>query len=119
MRRMPALLPCGTPRSRARHRIMAQVKAAVRDGLFEKPQWCTECGGDGRIEAHHDDYRHPLKVRWLCRSCHRQWHEKNGPGAGLEEAAWAYAERKRAAQSGVDLPPAFLSATARESEAAA
>ncbi|MCC7409315.1 MAG: hypothetical protein IT442_14715 [Phycisphaeraceae bacterium] len=35
----------------------------------------------GRIEAAHFNYDEPLRVRWLCCSCHRRWdkrHPKHG-----------------------------------------
>lgn len=40
---------------------------------------CEVCGAP-KAEAHHDDYAQPLAVRWLCRTCHRQWHVQHGPG---------------------------------------
>jgi len=32
-----------------------------------------------RAHAHHDDYGLPLKVRWLCRNHHTQWHRHHEP----------------------------------------
>jgi ribosomal protein S27AE len=53
------------------------VNNAIRDGkLFKKS--CGECGSKRRINAHHDNYTEPLNVRWLCASCHHQWHAENG-----------------------------------------
>jgi hypothetical protein len=37
------------------------------------PQPCEECGAEVSV-GHHDDYRKPLEVRWLCDSHHRRWH---------------------------------------------
>jgi ribosomal protein S27AE len=46
------------------------VANAVRDGrLIRQP--CEVCG-DQKTQAHHDDYRRPLAVRWMCFKCHRE-----------------------------------------------
>lgn len=45
------------------------VKRAVKSGkLIRQP--CEVCG-ELKAEAHHDDYRKPLDVRWLCQRHHR------------------------------------------------
>jgi ribosomal protein S27AE len=56
-----------------------KVYKAVHSGKLKKPTVCSQCGGSGTIEAHHDDYRKPLTVRWLCRSCHRKLDGKHKP----------------------------------------
>lgn len=73
------------------HDVEAQnlVMRAVLKGVLKVPAACEGCGGAGKvrrdggrgIEAHHDDYNFPLRVRWLCKSCHRKWHEANEPVA--------------------------------------
>ena len=50
------------------------VFEAVRSGRLIR-QACERCG-DYPGHAHHEDYSKPLDVRWLCRSCHREYHEK-------------------------------------------
>ena len=48
------------------------VTSAIKRGLLTRPDTC-ENGCSGPVEAAHHDYTKPLDVRWLCRSCHRQW----------------------------------------------
>lgn len=63
------------------------VRDAVFSGRLAKPTICSMCAGSpGRqhIHAHHDDYREPLAVVWLCKSCHRERHRgMSGPFALL------------------------------------
>jgi len=40
------------------------------------PGACQECSSTYWVEAHHDNYRQPLSVRWLCSACHHQLHAK-------------------------------------------
>ena len=47
------------------------VFRAVHAGEIERRP-CEVCGGPA--EAHHDDYDHPLDVRWHCRLHHRRLH---------------------------------------------
>ena len=49
------------------------VSNAIRDGRLVR-QPCEICGD--KSQAHHDDYRKPLDVRWLCRKHHLEHHEK-------------------------------------------
>lgn len=51
---------------------------AIRDGIIRK-QSCEVCGKIN-AQAHHDDYSHPLIVRWLCSEHHKEWHRINGEG---------------------------------------
>lgn len=61
-------------------RARRTLQRAVRQNRVVVPSECELCGGsheDGtRLHAHHADYRRPLEVAWLCRSCHRQIHRK-------------------------------------------
>lgn len=54
-------------------RLKIKARNAAR-ALKQKP--CENCG-DERSQAHHDDYSRPLDVRWLCATCHVQWHVEN------------------------------------------
>jgi hypothetical protein len=46
-------------------------KARLRGDLVPLP--CEVCGNT-KTHAHHDDYRRPLDVRWLCRKHHEEEH---------------------------------------------
>lgn len=52
----------------------------VVKGRVKRKTICEVCGGDGMvngvryIDAHHSDYRFPLRVKWLCRPCHKKEH---------------------------------------------
>ncbi|MFQ6047992.1 MAG: hypothetical protein ACE5K7_01350 [Phycisphaerae bacterium] len=51
-------------------------------GHITRPSVCEECGAtDRKIEAAHYDYDEPLRVRWLCRSCHVRWDRREPKGA--------------------------------------
>ncbi len=50
----------------------------VLAGHIVRPSVCEECGANNRaIEAAHYNYDEPLRVRWLCRSCHRRWDKRD------------------------------------------
>ena len=60
------------------------VRHAIKAGRLVNPGCCEECKTTKRrVEAHHDDYLKPLKVRWLCASCHKRWHGLEGPGKNI------------------------------------
>jgi|SRR5690554_810910 hypothetical protein len=50
------------------------VHNAIKKGILERPDACAWCGKKGPVEGHHGDYAEPLKVLWLCRSCHKILH---------------------------------------------
>ena len=52
------------------------VKSAIKAGLI-KPSVCEVCGQQEMVHAHHDDYRFPLTIRWLCSRHHAAWHARN------------------------------------------
>ena len=55
-------------------RARKAVFQALADGTLKRPDRCSRCHGtnpDGSpVHGHHKDYRKPLEVEWLCRSCH-------------------------------------------------
>lgn len=62
-----------------KYRAHLRVAAAIRQGTLVKMP-CKVCG-QPRTDAHHIDYRQPLKVTWLCRFHHAAAHraEKRKP----------------------------------------
>ena len=74
----------GKIRTRVKDPVKKQANTAVgnalRGGDLTRPDQCELCeGSDSRIEAHHDDYKHKLTVRWLCSICHHRVHSKFHP----------------------------------------
>ena len=52
-----------------------QVQSAIRSGRLVRPDKCDYCGEGGRkIHAHHEDYKKPMDVEWLCTRCHGTRH---------------------------------------------
>lgn len=72
---------CGNRHGRKRKTItipkarnaQSLVRYYVSRGKIIRPNECENCGVTARIEAAHYNYSEPLRVRWLCSSCHRKW----------------------------------------------
>ena len=64
-----------SPEARQAYKLVGQ---ALKAGVLQPSDRCERCGKVPRkrahIHAHHDNYYKPLSVRWLCNSCHKQWH---------------------------------------------
>ncbi len=52
------------------------VYNALQSGVLKKPKKCPKCQSSKDIQGHHADYENPLKVKWMCRSCHANLHKK-------------------------------------------
>ena len=59
---------------RQRKNAHQKVYYAIKTGKLTRPSVCSECGGSGKIHAHHEDYSQPLKVQFLCQKCHKKAH---------------------------------------------
>jgi ribosomal protein S27AE len=55
-----------------KNRARVLVSRMIKKGLLTK-EVCVKCG-DVNSQAHHTDYRSPLKIIWLCFKCHRKEH---------------------------------------------
>lgn len=64
------------PYAKAQRLAGHKVSRAIASGKLI-PEPCEKCGNPN-AEAHHDDYRLPLSVRWLCRSHHNLHHSEHG-----------------------------------------
>ena len=51
-------------------RAQQRMSRLVRLGKIQRPAKCSQCGKEGYIRAHHNDYDKPLEVVWLCGTCH-------------------------------------------------
>jgi hypothetical protein len=54
-----------------------KLRAAVRDGRLKRPKdaICSKCGAPNAIK-HHESYRKPLQITYLCRKCHAARHKE-------------------------------------------
>ncbi len=65
-----------------------KVHYALKMGKIVRPATCEACGeevgmnrgGRSRLHAHHDSYRAPLDIVWLCPRCHGYMHTTFGKG---------------------------------------
>jgi len=55
--------------------VRNKTKMRIQRGLLI-PYPCEICDSL-KVEAHHDDYRKPYCVRWLCREHHLEYHNNN------------------------------------------
>lgn len=59
-------------------RAYCKVQRAINTGLLKRPKSCQRCGviprrsrsGQLLLHAHHEDYKKPLEVKWLCSTCY-------------------------------------------------
>lgn len=61
-----------------RRRAHERVANALKYGELVRADACQTCGTKTVTEAHHEDYRKPLKVQWLCSQCHVKRHIELG-----------------------------------------
>lgn len=76
-----------TEEGKLKESARGMLNKAIAGGRVRKPSRCSECGTKGYVEGHHDDYRKPLEVRWLCRQCHENMHHLNGGHESIQVTA--------------------------------
>lgn len=76
----PAASRKWSARNPVKRKASGMLSDAIKRGKVQKQQHCDVCLEIKPLDGHHDDYAQPLKVRWLCRICHKAWHKENGPG---------------------------------------
>lgn len=58
-------------------RAHAVLNYHIKVGNIEKSDSCEKCGvSDQKIEGHHEDYKKPREVTWLCTRCHCARHKE-------------------------------------------
>ena len=48
----------------------------LKKWIINKPLFCSFCKQNNKVDGHHPEYNEPLKVVWLCKSCHKKLHNK-------------------------------------------
>jgi len=52
-----------------------KLKYHIKKGTIQRLPYCQICGDfNNKISGHHFNYSKPLRVIWVCPSCHRQIH---------------------------------------------
>ena len=93
---------------KAAHRAHRMVKAAIKRGVLPPPSelGCADCLNDAQVYDHRD-YRKPLDVDPVCRSCNRRrglsaflftkdGRPINDPARLMAEAVWSLVEARAA-----------------------
>lgn len=52
-----------------------KVYYALKVGHIIKPKICELCLNKKELFGHHEDYKKPLDVMWICRNCHNEQHK--------------------------------------------
>jgi len=63
-----------TPQQKQKANARTYANVYVKRGTLLK-QPCSICG-NVKAEMHHNDYKKPLEVIWLCRPCHLNIHKQ-------------------------------------------
>ena len=61
--------------NRLKHIAHNKLSWAIASGKIKVPKKCEECKKKRKVDGHHKDYKKPLKVTWLCKTCHNRLHK--------------------------------------------
>lgn len=64
-----------TDEERKRSNARSYANQYLRRGRITKKP-CEKCGSTYKLQMHHDDYDKPLDIKWLCKDCHLEIHNK-------------------------------------------
>jgi hypothetical protein len=53
-----------------KHRAHRRAQLAIKNGELIRASSCARCSKPTYTVAHHEDYRQPLAITWLCDVCH-------------------------------------------------
>ena len=60
------------PHKRQAHQAVAN---ALKNKVIKRPNKCEKCKKKVYVIAHHENYKKPLEVVWLCDVCHMRLHK--------------------------------------------
>jgi hypothetical protein len=84
-------------RTKEAARAQRYLAYCIESGKIVKPSQCEKCASTSkRIEGAHFNYQEPLRVRWLCRSCHVKWDKAEPKGGTQIVARWEKYTGKKA-----------------------
>ena len=58
------------------YKANALLNVYIKRGKVIKKDICEDCYNKKAIDGHHEDYKKPLEVIWLCEKCHGRRHRK-------------------------------------------
>ena len=71
-------------RNREKYLAHKSVENAIRSGAIKR-QPCRICGSAVIVHAHHEDYRQPLVIDWLCPIHHKERHAELALGSAAPD----------------------------------